>query len=213
MRKWPLNSIALVAVTHRKWRKAADRTSTQVATCMINKWRAKINRKEVYNVRNPPGMGDWKLMKGRWLLFVPSRKAFVTKHWKSRRRTSPQIKPKDKVSHFPSCVCYSICLRSCPVVTILTKAQFLNPFSTNLLCWASWAWAYSHNSRSTQTRTLQLPYPLVSKWLELILNFYYVKENEEPLTHLMDYPFGPFHSSETPYLTINCVTLAHQINI
>ena len=27
-------------------------------------------------------------------------------------------------------------------------------------------------------------------------------ENEEPLTHLMDYPFGPIHFSETPYLTI-----------
>ena len=38
-------------------------------------------------------------------------------------------------------------------------------------------------------------------------------ENEEPLTHLMDYPFGPFNSLETPYLAINCVTLAHQINI
>ena len=35
----------------------------------------------------------------------------------------------------------------------------------------------------------------------------------EPLTHLMDYPFGPIHSSETPHLTINCVTPAHQINI
>ena len=38
-------------------------------------------------------------------------------------------------------------------------------------------------------------------------------ENEEPLTHLMDFPFEPIHSSETPYLTINYVTLAHQINI
>ena len=38
-------------------------------------------------------------------------------------------------------------------------------------------------------------------------------DNEELLTHLMDYPFGPFHYSETPYLTINYVTPAHQINI
>ena len=29
-------------------------TSTQVATYMINKWRAKINEKGIYNVRNPP---------------------------------------------------------------------------------------------------------------------------------------------------------------
>ena len=38
-------------------------------------------------------------------------------------------------------------------------------------------------------------------------------ENEESLTHLMDYPFRHSHSSETPYLTINFVTLAHQIDI
>ena len=38
-------------------------------------------------------------------------------------------------------------------------------------------------------------------------------ENEEPLSPLMDYLFRHFHSSETPYLTINYVILAHQINI
>ena len=63
MRKWPLNSITLVAAIHRKLEKAANGTSTQVATCMINKWRAKINGNEVYNVRNPPGMGDQKIDK------------------------------------------------------------------------------------------------------------------------------------------------------
>ena len=56
MRKWPLNSITLVAATHSKLKKEADGTSTQVATCMINKWRAKINGNEVYSVRDPPGM-------------------------------------------------------------------------------------------------------------------------------------------------------------
>ena len=27
-------------------------------TCMINRWRVKIHWKEVYNVRDPPRMGD-----------------------------------------------------------------------------------------------------------------------------------------------------------
>ena len=36
----------------------ADRTSTRVVTCMINRWRAKIDWKEVYNVRDPPRIGD-----------------------------------------------------------------------------------------------------------------------------------------------------------
>ena len=56
-----MNSITLVAATHSKLKKAADETSTQVATYMINKWRAKINGNEVYNIRDPPGMGDRKL--------------------------------------------------------------------------------------------------------------------------------------------------------
>ena len=60
MRKLPLNSITLVVATHSKLKKAADGTSTQVANCMINKWKAKINGNEVYNVRNPLGMGDRK---------------------------------------------------------------------------------------------------------------------------------------------------------
>ena len=38
----------------------ADGTDTQVVTCMINRWRAKINWKEIYNVRNPPGEGGEK---------------------------------------------------------------------------------------------------------------------------------------------------------
>ena len=38
-------------------------------------------------------------------------------------------------------------------------------------------------------------------------------DNKESLTHLMDFLFRPIHSLETPYLTINYVTLAHQINI
>ena len=65
MRKWPLNSITLVTATHKKLEKAADGTNTQVTTCMINKWRAKINGKEVYNVRNPLGMGDRKIDRGK----------------------------------------------------------------------------------------------------------------------------------------------------
>jgi len=32
--------------------------STLVVTCMINRWRAKIDWKEVYNMGDPPRMGD-----------------------------------------------------------------------------------------------------------------------------------------------------------
>ena len=43
MRKGPLNSVALVTATHRGFGKVVDGTSTRVMTCIINRWRAKIN--------------------------------------------------------------------------------------------------------------------------------------------------------------------------
>ena len=64
MKKWPLNSVTLFAATHSKLRKASDGTGTQVATCIINKWTAKINKKRIYNGKCPPGeKGDRKRMR------------------------------------------------------------------------------------------------------------------------------------------------------
>ena len=48
-----LNSTALVAPTHKGPRRVFNRTSTQVVTWTIDKWRAKIIQRETYNVRDP----------------------------------------------------------------------------------------------------------------------------------------------------------------
>ena len=50
----------MFAVTHCKLRKAADGTDTPVATCMINKWTAKINEKEINNGKCPPRVKEEK---------------------------------------------------------------------------------------------------------------------------------------------------------
>ena len=102
MRKWLLNSTTLVAATHSKLKKAADGTITQVATCIINKWRAKINGKEIYNVRGPPGMGNRKkrLKEGGCYFYHPGKLLSLSIE-EPRRRISPRIKPKDKLSLFP----------------------------------------------------------------------------------------------------------------
>ena len=50
----------MFAATYSKLRKTADGTGTQVATCMINKWMAKINEREIYNERCPPRVGERK---------------------------------------------------------------------------------------------------------------------------------------------------------
>ena len=60
-----LNSAVLVTATHREFGKVADGTSTRVRACVINRWRAKIDWKEIYNVRDPPRMGDQKIRRKR----------------------------------------------------------------------------------------------------------------------------------------------------
>ena len=41
--KRPLNSVASVIATNRKWGEATDGTSTRVVTCLINIWKVRIN--------------------------------------------------------------------------------------------------------------------------------------------------------------------------
>ena len=49
----PLNSAVLVASTHKGLVRVSDRTGTQAVAWMIDKWRAKIIQREIYNVRDP----------------------------------------------------------------------------------------------------------------------------------------------------------------
>ena len=65
MMKGPLNSMALVATTHKRSGKVVDGTSTQVMACTINKWRVKIDQKEIYNGRDPPRIGDREKRTGK----------------------------------------------------------------------------------------------------------------------------------------------------
>ena len=51
--KRPLNSAALVALTHRGPVRVFDGTSTQLVVWTTDKWRAKIIQREIYNVRDP----------------------------------------------------------------------------------------------------------------------------------------------------------------
>ena len=57
----PLNSAALAIIIHRRLERVSDGTSTRVAAWMIDKYRIKIVRRELYNVRDPPWIGDQKI--------------------------------------------------------------------------------------------------------------------------------------------------------
>ena len=53
----PLNNAVLVAATHRRLGRVSDGISIQVVACIINKLRAKISQRRLYNERDPLGTG------------------------------------------------------------------------------------------------------------------------------------------------------------
>ena len=53
MWKIPRNSAVLAIPTHKESERVSDAASTQVVAWMINKWKAKIIRGELYNVSYP----------------------------------------------------------------------------------------------------------------------------------------------------------------
>ena len=79
----------MFAATHSKLRKATDGTDIPVATCMIDKWMAKINEKEIYNGKCPPrakGREKQEEKEGRRLQFLPPLKAFAAKHQRTEKK-------------------------------------------------------------------------------------------------------------------------------
>ena len=54
MGKRPLNSVASVTATNRKWGRAADGTSIRVVTYLINRWKVRINWEGLCNIRIHP---------------------------------------------------------------------------------------------------------------------------------------------------------------
>ena len=147
MGEWPLNSTTLFVATHSKLRRAADGTGTPVMTYMINKWTAKINRKEIYNWKCPPerGGGRKKEKKERKMVAVlTTLESFCRSALKNEEEES-FLKPSPRINLYPSFRQFDhpIPLWSCPAVGALTKTQFLSPFSLpNLLYRACWVWAH-----------------------------------------------------------------------
>ena len=79
----------MFAATHSKLRKAADGIGTPGATCVINKWMAKINEKEIYNGKcSPRGKKEKKQeeKEGRRLKFLPPLKTFAAKHQRTEKK-------------------------------------------------------------------------------------------------------------------------------
>ena len=85
MKESPLNSVILFAPTHSKLRKALDGTGTQVATCMINRWTARMNGGKGYitteiSQKKGTEKREEERRKGRRSQFLGLLKALAVKH-------------------------------------------------------------------------------------------------------------------------------------
>ena len=80
----PLNSAILATLTHRGPEGVSDGTNTQIVAWMINKYRIKIIKKELYNVRDSPRRGDRKFVRESivttWTIFVTFFNQYILEH-------------------------------------------------------------------------------------------------------------------------------------
>ena len=140
MKEWPLNSAMLSTATHSKLREALDGTNTQVATCAIDRWTAKMKgAKRIYNQRDLTNRREGNSEDTRKL------------YWWSIRRGEEELilgrGPRTDFDPLPQLRRW----RSCSP-TILPnhwrssrKGPVLKPASLpNSLYWAYWVWVRSH---------------------------------------------------------------------
>ena len=148
MKEWPLNSAMLSTATHNKLREALDGTDTQVATCAIDKWMAKMKEAEEYITR--------EISRRRGRQFGRHQKALVVQYQRRRKRTHPRTRPEDGLWPSPQLRCW----RSCSP-TILPdrwrsprKGPVLKPASLpNSLYWACWVWVCLHLQLKTPPKS------------------------------------------------------------
>ena len=70
-----------IIATNRKQGGTTDGTGTEVGTCLINKWKAKINQEGLYNVKvDAPRMGLGKKAKNQSLPDRLKEKDFSSEH-------------------------------------------------------------------------------------------------------------------------------------
>ena len=79
----------LPTATHSKLREALDGTDTQVATCAINRWTAKIKGAKEYITREVSQIDGRQF--GRY------QKALVAQYQRRRRRNHPRSRPEDRL--------------------------------------------------------------------------------------------------------------------
>ena len=139
MKEWPLNSAMLTTTTHSKLREVLDGTNTQVATCAIDRWTAKMKRTEGYITREISRKGGRQFERRKEVLLVEYQKRKRRNHPRPRTEDEPWLSPQPR------------CRRSnSPTIPPdrwrrSHKGPVLKPASLpNSLYWACWVWVCSH---------------------------------------------------------------------
>ena len=135
MREWPLNSAMLTTTIHSKLREALDGTDTQVATCTIDRWMAKMKRTEGYITR--------EISQRQERQFGRRQEVLLVEYQKRRRRNHPRSRTEDELWPSPQPRCR---WSSSPTIPLdhwrrPHKGPVLKPASLpNSLYWACWVW-------------------------------------------------------------------------
>ena len=138
----------LTTTTHNKLREALDGTDTQVATCTIDRWMAKMKRTEEYITREISRRRDGNS--------EDTRKFYW---WSIRKEEEELILGRGPRTDFDPLLNYAVDdpvpQGSCPTVEgVLTKAQFSSPLLYQIHCIGPVGFGFVHiySERSPQNR-------------------------------------------------------------
>ena len=132
MKEWPLNSVTLSTATHSKLKEALDGIDTQVATCMINRWTAKMKGAKGYITREISQKGGIAVRK------TPKSSSRVVS--KEEKKNSSSDKAQGQTFTPPLPLWWS-----CSTVDeVLAKAQFLSPLLYQIHCIGPVGFRFAH---------------------------------------------------------------------
>ena len=166
MREWLLNNATLTTTTHSKLREVQDGTDTQVSTCAIDRWMAKMKRTEGYITRE---------ISRRAGGFGRRQEVLLVEYQERRRRYHSRPRTEDELWPFlRHAVDDLVTQRSCLTVEgVLTKAQFLSPLLYQIHCIEPVGFKFAHiySTRSPPKR---------DPTIIIIIN---KRHNSRPVTH------------------------------
>ena len=137
MKEWPLNSVTLSTATHNKLREALDGTDTQVATCIINRWTAKMKGAKGCITREISRRGGIAVQK------TPEISSRVVSEEEKKNSSSDETRGQTFTPPLPFWWSCSLTIRP-TIDEVLAKAQFLSPPLYQIHCIGPVGFEFAH---------------------------------------------------------------------